>query len=256
MKIDVMNLQGKSVSSLELPADLFGQEVRADLLQRAVKYQLASVRAGTAHTITRGEVDRTKQKWFRQKGTGRARHGARSSNIFVGGGVVFGPRGRDFSHSLPKKVRQLALKTALSSKAADKKLVVVDELKLSSAKTKDFVAALAKLNITSAAFVVDSLDSNFDRASRNVPHLKVLPTEGANVYDILAHDTLVLTPAAIELLGQRLAAEKTEKVEAKRKPSEARSAASAKEGSAKAASKSEKPAKKPAAKKPAAKAAK
>lgn len=237
MKIDVMNLQGKAVSSLELPADLFGREVRADLLQRAVKWQLAGVRSGTAHTITRGEVDRTKQKWFRQKGTGRARHGARSSNIFVGGGVVFGPRGRDFSHSLPKKVRQLALKTALSSKAADKQLIVVDELKLTSGKTKDFIAALAKLNISSAAFVVDSLDANFDRASRNVPHLKVLPTEGANVYDILAHETLVLTPAAIELLAARLNGEAAEKAE---KP--------AKKAAAPKAEKSEKPAKKPAAK--------
>jgi large subunit ribosomal protein L4 len=207
MNIDILDLTGKKTGSLALPADLFGREVRADLLQRAVTWQLANQRAGLANTKTRGEINRSKKKVYRQKGTGGARHGARSPSLYVGGGVTFGPRPRDFNPDLPKKVRQLALKTALSSKAHDKTLMVVEDLALKSQKTKDFAASLSKLGVSSATFIVDSLDANFDKASRNIPNLKVVPTGGANVYDILRHRTLVLTPAAIQLLAARLATE-------------------------------------------------
>lgn len=219
MQIDIMNLDGKKVGKLDLNAALFGLEVRADLLQRAVKWQLAGARAGTAHTKTRSDVKRTGKKLYAQKKTGGARHGARSAPIFVGGGVAFGPKTRDFSTSLPKKVRQLALKTALSSKVADKQLIVIDEAKLSAPKTKDLASKLAKLSIKSATFVVDATDANFELASRNLPHLKVLPTEGVNVYDILRNDVLVLTENAVKMLETRFAGE-AEKTEAK-KPAKA-----------------------------------
>lgn len=242
MNLDIINLDGKKVGSIELSADLFGREIRADLLQRAVLWQQAGARAGTANTKTRGEIDRTKKKMYRQKGTGGARHGARSPSLFVGGGVVFGPRPRDFSTSLPKKVRQLALKTALSSKAASQNLIIIDEAKLSTFKTKDLAGKLAKLKVSNATFIVDSVDENFDKATRNIPHLKVLPTEGANVYDILHHETLVLTENAVKLLTGRLSAD--EAAPKAEKPAKAPKAA------AKA------PAEKAPVKKPAAKAAK
>lgn len=220
MQIDIMNLDGKKVGKIDLSADLFGREMRADLLQRAVKWQLAGSRAGTAKTKTRSEVKRTGKKLYAQKKTGGARHGARSSNIFVGGGTVFGPAPRDFSTSLPKKVRQLALKTALSSKAAAKQIIIIDEAKLTAPKTKELAGKLAKLSIKSVTFVVDSTDANFELASRNLPHLKVLPTEGVNVYDILRNDTLVLTENAVKMLETRLSGEAAEKAEAK-KPAKA-----------------------------------
>jgi large subunit ribosomal protein L4 len=253
--MDVVNLSGKSVGKVDLPQDLFGRDLRADLLQRAVTYQLASVRAGLAKTLTRGEIDRSKKKWFRQKGSGRARHGARSSNIFVGGGTAFGPSPRDFSISLPKKVRALAIKVALSTKFAGQKLIVVDKLELETPKTKAFIANLKALGVDNAAFIIESWDTNFDLASRNVPHLKVLPTEGANVYDILRHDVLITTPGAIKLLEQRLSTTKDgAEAKAAAKPVKAAAAkapkAEAKEPAAKAA------APKAAAKKPAAKATK
>src|SRR5690606_23110980 len=127
MNIDILSLDGKKTGSFDLPAELFGLEVRKDLLARAVQWQLEDKRAGLAHTKTRGEINRSHAKWFRQKGTGRARHGARTPNIFVGGGVVFGPRGREFGHSLTKKVRQLALKTAFSAKASSGDLILISE---------------------------------------------------------------------------------------------------------------------------------
>lgn len=239
MNIDVINLDGKKTGSLALDASVFGREVRADLLQRAVKWQLAKVRAGLAFTKTRGEIDRSKKKMYRQKGTGGARHGARSPSLFVGGGVVFGPRGRDFAATtnLPKQVRALALKTALSAKAAESKLIIIDEAKLSDHKTKGFAEKLAKLNLTKVTFIVDAIEPNFERASRNIPHLKVLPTEGANVYDILKGDTLVLTQNAVKMLESRLgdeakAAAKASKAEKAEKPA-AKKAAAAKPAAAK-----------------------
>lgn len=254
MNLDILSLDGKKTGSIELSADLFGREVRKDLLSRAVNYQLAAQRAGTAHTKTRGEINRTKKKMYRQKGTGGARHGARTANIFVGGGVVFGPRGRDFSHSLTKKVRQLALKTAFSAKAQEGNLIIISEAAMKSHKTKDLAANLAKMEATRATFIVDALDANFDKASRNLPFVKVLPTEGANVYDILHAPKLVLTENAVKMLEARLADGKPAKAKVDKPAKETKAKAAPKAKAAKAEA-SEKPAKAPA-KKPAAKAKK
>lgn len=206
MKMDIISLDGTKSGSIDLPKDIFGVEVRKDLLHRAVVWQQAAKRQGSANTKTRGEINRTNSKIYRQKGTGNARHGSRRVNIFRGGSVVFGPRPRDFSISLPKKVRALALKTALSAKVGDKKVLVLDEAKAGSHKTKDLAKQLSKLEAENALFIVDSLDENFDKASRNLPHVKVVPTEGVNVYDILRRDKLVVTKAAVPMLAERLAA--------------------------------------------------
>lgn len=240
MNIDILTLEGKKAGSIELAPGVFGLEVRTDLLQRAVVWQLDSNRVGLANTKTRGEIDRSKKKHGPQKKSGNARHGARSSNIFVGGGVVFGPRPRNFDTSLNKKVRTLAIKTALSAKAANQSLIVLDEAALSSPKTKDLASKLEKLNALNATFVVDSVDANFDKASRNLPHVKVLPTAGVNVYDILHHEKLVLTSKAVEMLSARLGSEE------KAKPAKAAKAPKA-EAKAPKAAKAEKPAAKKAA---------
>jgi len=249
MNLDIITLDGKKTGSVTLPASVFGVDVRADLLARAVNWQLAGQRSGLADTKTRGEVDLTKKKAYSQKKTGGARHGARSSNIFRKGGVVFGPAPRDFSTSLPKAVRKLALKTALSSKAAGKNLIVVDEAAMSSHKTKDLAAKLEKMGALNATFIVDSVEANFDKASRNLPHVKVLPTAGANVYDILGREKLILTSKAVDMLVARL-----EEGEAKVKP--AKKAAPKAEKAAKPAAEKKPAAKKAPAKKPAAKAKK
>ncbi len=247
MNIDILSLDGKKTGSLELPADVFGLEVRKDLLARAVQWQLEDKRAGLAHTKTRGEINRTHAKWYRQKGTGRARHGARTANIFVGGGIVFGPRGREFGHNLNKKVRQLALKTAFSAKAVSGDLIIISEAAAANHKTKDLAAKLAKLGAAKATFIVDAIDANFERASRNLPFIKVLPTEGANVYDIMKAPKLVLTENAVKMLAARLNGEKAPKAE---KPAKKAAAPKAEKSEAKAA---KAPAKKAAAPKAAAK---
>jgi len=200
MKIDVMTLDGKTEGSVELSKDVFGAPVRKDLLHRAILWQQARRRAGTADTKGRSEINATKKKLYRQKGTGGARHGAKSANIFRGGGIVFGPTPRSFAFKMTKKVRALALKTALSSKMADKKVVVLNEAVTKTHKTKDLSVQLNKLDLTNALFVVDSMNENFERASRNIPLIKVLPTEGVNVFDIMKADKLVLTKAAVAML--------------------------------------------------------
>lgn len=235
MNFDIISLDGNKTGSVDLPTNVFGLEVRTDLLARAVNWQLANNREWLAHTKTRGEIDRSKKKHGPQKKSGNARHGARSSNIFVGGGVVHGPRNRTTTNSLPKQVRALALKVALSSKVSTSNLIIVDEAALAAPKTKQLAALLTKLNAMNATFIVDSFESNFDLASRNLPHIKVIPTAGANVYDILQRDKLVLTSKAVSLLVARLSGEESEAAAATKAP---------------AAAKAEKPA---AAKKPATK---
>ncbi len=203
MKIDVVKLDAGKAGSVDLDDAIFGiEEVRADILQRAVKWQLSRRQAGTHKTKERSEIARTKKKFGRQKGGGGARHGARSAPIFVGGGVAHGPRVRSHATELPKKVRALALKHALSSKAGAKQLVVLDEARLDAPRTKDLSAALAKLGVTNA-LVIDgeTLDENFARAARNLPNFDVLPAQGLNVYDVLRRDTLVLTKAAVEKIN-------------------------------------------------------
>lgn len=204
MKTDIMTLDGKSVGSLELSQDVFGVEVRKDLLHRAVLWQQAAWRQGSASTLGRGEINRTGKKFVRQKGSGGARHGSKRVNIFRGGGVVFGPKPRSFAFDMPKKVRAFALKSALSSKAKSGDVVVLDQAKAESHKTKEMVGKLNGLNISNALFIVDSMDENFDKATRNIPHVRVLPTEGANVFDILKAKKLVMTKDAVSMLEATL----------------------------------------------------
>lgn len=204
MKLDVFTLDGKKDGSVELSKSIFGLEVRKDLLHRAVLWQQARWRAGTASTLGRSDVSYSKKKIYRQKGTGGARHGARSSNIFRKGGVVFGPTPRSFAFDMPKKVRALALKTALSAKAASGDVVVLKEATAKTHKTKDMAATLNKMELSSALFVVDSVDENFDKATRNIPHVSVVPTEGVNVFNILKAKKLVFTQNALPMIESSL----------------------------------------------------
>ena len=206
MKCDVIDLANKKTGSINLDEGIFGLEVRKDLLARAVKWQLSRRQAGTHKTKERGEIARTKKKFGRQKGGGGARHGSRNAPIFVGGGVAHGPRVRSHATELPKKVRALALKHALSTKAGAKQLVILDEARLDEAKTKALTEKFSKLGWSNALIIDgETLDENFARAARNIPLIDVLPAQGLNVYDVLRRDVLVLTKAAVEKINERLA---------------------------------------------------
>lgn len=206
MKTEVKSLVADATSPLELSDAIFGLDPRADILHRVVNWQLAKRQAGTHKTKTRSEIDLTKKKYGRQKGGGTARHGARSAPIFRGGGKAHGPVVRSHAFDLPKKVRALGLKLALSAKAKSDDLIVLEDTKLAETKTKSAIAAFEKLGITSA-LIIDgaTLDEGFARAARNVPKIDVLPVQGINVYDILRRDKLVLTRAAVAALEARLA---------------------------------------------------
>ncbi len=204
MQADVTTLDAKKAGTVELPDDVFGLDPRPDLLQRMVRYQLAKRRAGTHATKGRADINYTGAKLYRQKGTGRARHGSRRAGIFRGGGKSFGPKPRSHAIDLPKKVRTLALKHALSAKAQGQALVVIDKCELKDGKTRELKSHLTKLGFGSALIVDGSeLQESFARAIRNLPRVDVLPVQGINVYDILRHDTLVLSKAAIEALEAR-----------------------------------------------------
>jgi large subunit ribosomal protein L4 len=204
MKIDITTFNGGQAGSVELDDAIFGLEPRADILQRCVRWQLAKRRAGTHKTKGRSEIDRTTKKLYKQKGTGNARHGAASAPQFRGGGRAFGPVVRSHAHDLPKKVRALALKHALSAKARDASLIVVDEVTLGDAKTKALRDTFGKLGLGSALIIAGSeVDANFGRAARNLPNIDVLPVQGINVYDILRRDKLVLSRAAVDALEAR-----------------------------------------------------
>lgn len=207
MKIAVKTLENKEAGNIELDDAVFGVEVRADILHRMVHYQLNKRRAGTHKTKGKSDVSGTGKKPWKQKGTGRARAGNLRSNRFVGGATQFGPVVRSHATDLPKKQRVLAMKTALSAKAASGELIVLDAAKAADPKTKAMVAKLAAMGIGSALFVCgEEMDRNFALATRNIPHINVLPCDGANVYDILRHEKLVLTKDAVENLTKRLAA--------------------------------------------------
>ena len=207
MKLDVIKLDGGKGGQIDLPDDIFGIEViRPDILQRVVTWQLAKRRAGTHKIKTRNEVARTGKKMYRQKGTGGARHGDRKAAQFVGGAKVFGPVVRSHEVSLPKKVRALGLKHALSSKAKAGTLVVMDSMVLDSAKTAALLDSFTKIGLTNALVIAGpEVDGNLKLAARNIPHFDVLPSAGLNVYDILRRDTLVLTRAAIDAIAARFA---------------------------------------------------
>ena len=204
MKADVTTLDVKKAGTVELPDHVFGLEPRPDILQRMVRYQLAKRRSGTVSVQDRSEVSYTGARLSRQKGTGRARHGSRRANLFRGGGKSFGPKPRSYAIDLPKKVRALALRHALSAKAKSETLIVIDKCELNEPKTKGLKARFAKLGFGSV-LIIDgaTVHEAFARAARNLPHVDVLPVAGINVYDILRHEKLVLTKAAVEALEAR-----------------------------------------------------
>lgn len=205
MKTNVLTLDAKKAGDIDLDEAIFGVPARADILHRVVNWQLAKRRAGTHAVKFRSDIARTGARLGRQKGGGTARHGSRRSNIFVGGGRAFGPIPRDHGFDLPKKIRKLGLKSALSAKQADGKLIVVDVAELKDGKTKELADKLGKLGLANALFIDGAeVNENFKRAVQNIPNIDVLPTQGANVYDILRRDTLVLTKAAVAQLGERL----------------------------------------------------
>jgi len=205
MKASVKNLANQEVGSIELDETVFGLPVRKDILARMVNYQLAKRRAGTHKTKLIGDIAGTTKKPWNQKGTGRARQGSLRSPQFRGGAVIFGPLVRSHAFDLQKKVRKLALKTALSAKVAEGKLIVIDQAAFDEAKTKVLAERFAALG-WSNVLIIDGqeLNEGFARAARNLPKVDVLPQQGANVYDILRRDVLVLTQAAVECLEARL----------------------------------------------------
>ena len=204
MDSKVTGLNGEASGSIELPDDIFGLEPRVDILQRMVRYQLSKRQAGTHKTKTRGEIAMSTKKFGNQKGGGRARHGAKSAPQFRGGGKAFGPVVRSHAHDLPKKVRALALKHALSDKVKCEKLIILSEASIDEPKTKGLTATLAKLGLANA-LIIDgaALNDNFRKAASNIVGIDVLPVQGINVYDIMRRDTLVLTKAAVEALTER-----------------------------------------------------
>ena len=204
MKFDITTLAGENAGSVELDEAIFGLEPRADLLQRCVRWQLAKRQAGTHAVKNRAEIWRTGKKMYKQKGTGNARHGSARVAQFRGGGRAFGPQVRSHAHDLPKKVRALALRHALSSKARDASLIVVDDARLTDPKTKALRDQFGKLGLSSALIIAGAeVETGFQRAARNIPNIDVLPVQGINVYDILRRDKLVLTRAAVDALEAR-----------------------------------------------------
>ena len=205
MKLPVVKLDAKKAGEIELADAVFGiEDIRSDILQRMVRYQLSKRQAGTHSTQNRDDVSRTTKKLYRQKGTGGARHGSRNAPIFVGGGVAHGPHPHSHAHALPKKVRALAMKHALSSKVKDEALIVLDGF--DGEKTKDLVAQLKALNISNALFIGGAeVNEKFAKAARNIPNIDVLPLAGLNVYDVLRRKTLVLSREAVEGVNARFA---------------------------------------------------
>lgn len=205
MKLPVVKLDAKKAGEIELDDAVFGiAEIRSDILQRMVRYQLSKRQAGTHSTLSRSNVARTTKKFGAQKGSGGARHGSRNAPIFVGGGTAHGPHPHSHAHDLPKKVRALAMKHALSAKVKDEALIVLDGL--SGDKTKEVSAQLKKLGICNALVIGgEKLDEKFAKAARNIPNIDVLPLAGLNVYDVMRRKTLVLTREAVDGVNKRFA---------------------------------------------------
>jgi len=202
--VDVLNIQGNKVSQAELPDAIFDVPVKKTVLHQVVTAQLAKRRAGTACVKNRSDVTGSTRKLYRQKGTGRARRGDIKSPLLRGGGVIFGPHPRSYEKKVPKKVRKLALKMALTCKLKEAELLILDQFEMAQIKTKDFVSAIQTLNAANALFVTADQDLNLELSSRNVPGVKVMRLEGLNVYDILKYEKLVLLEGAIAGIEGRL----------------------------------------------------
>lgn len=204
MKAKVLTLDAGDAGEIELNDAIFGLEPRADLMHRVVVWQLAKRRAGTHKTKTRGEVNRTTKKVYRQKGTGSARHGARSAPLYVGGGKAMAPVVRSHAYDLPKKVRTTALKHALSAKVKESKLVILDAAQVDSVKTNAVAKKLGKLAEGNVLLVDGAFDEKFALSARNLERVSLLPADGLNVYDVLRRDTLIVTKSAIKAIEERL----------------------------------------------------
>ena len=204
MKLTIKTLEGADAGSVDLSDEIFGLEPRADILHRVVRWQLAKRRAGTHDVKNRAEIHRTGKKMYKQKGTGSARHSSARANLFRGGGRSFGPTPRSHEHDLPKKVRALGLKHALSTKVKAGSIVVLEKASTEAAKTKSLKAQFEKLGFKSVLIIDGAeVDKNFALAARNIQLVDVLPVQGINVYDIMRRNTLVLTRAAVDALEAR-----------------------------------------------------
>ena len=209
-KLDIKNITGKSVGSVELDEAVFGAEIHEHLLWEVVKWQLAKRRSGTASTKRLGEVRGSSKKVWKQKGTGQARQGSRQAPHFVGGGSVFGPKPRSYEYNMPRKAKKIALRSALSLRASENKIIVVDAFS-TDGKTKSVASALAALATGAKALIVDGKDNaNLSRGARNLATSQWIAPEGINVYDILRHETVVLTKAALESITTALKPEASE----------------------------------------------
>jgi large subunit ribosomal protein L4 len=202
MEVPVLNMAGDQIGTVELPADIFEVEVNVGLMHQAYVRQMANARLGTAKTKTRGEINRTKAKWYRQKGTGRARHGARSAPIFVGGGVAHGPQPRDFSKKMPRKMRRQALRSALSALAADGQIVVVDQMALDAPNTRVMDGILYNLvgAENTALVLVTERNEAVERSVRNLPNARTLRASYLNIRDLLSHDRVIIPQDALEVI--------------------------------------------------------
>jgi large subunit ribosomal protein L4 len=204
MDLNVKTLDGKDAGKLSVSDLIFGLDPREDIIARMIRYQLAKKQQGTHQTKTRAEIARTGKKMYKQKGTGRARHHSARAPQFRGGGRAHGPVVRSHAHDLPKKLRALALRHALSAKLKSEDVIIIDNLVATEAKTKILVGALDGLGLTNALFIGGAeLDTNFKLAAQNIPNIDVLPVQGINVYDILRRKKLVLSKAAVEALEER-----------------------------------------------------
>lgn len=201
MKVPVRNLAGKEVDTVDLPAEIFEAEVKVDLMHQAYVRQISNARLGTHSAKTRAEVVRTKAKWYRQKGTGRARHGSRSAPIFVGGGKAHGPRPRKYTKDMPRKMRRAALRSALSALVRDEQLIVVDEFKLSEARTSTAKQALQTLTGNASTLVLlPGRDEAVERSISNLPYAQTLNARYLNIRDLFNHDKVVLPLEALEVI--------------------------------------------------------
>ena len=203
-KMDVYNSKREVVSNVNLSPAIFGAEVKDHLFYDVIRMQLANRRKGSASTKGRSEVRGGGKKPYRQKGTGRARAGSTRSPLWTGGGVIFGPKPKDYSYKVTKKVRKAALRSVLTKKLEDKKLIVVDGFDLNEIKTKNFLKIMKKLDFTKALIVIPERDKNLELSSRNVKEVKVLPAQGINVFDVLKYDKLVMTTDAIKVVEKAL----------------------------------------------------
>ena len=202
-KVDVYNLDGAVIGQIELSDAVFGIEHNQSVMHQVVKNQLANRRQGTGSTKTRSEVSGGGKRPWRQKGTGRARHGSTRSAQYVGGGIIFGPKPRDYHYTVSKKVRRLAIKSALSTKLQEKQLIVVENFELAEAKTKNFVTALKKLNVTDRVLVVENEKNvNLELAARNIAKVQLSRANTINVFDLLKNEVLLISKAAVEKIQE------------------------------------------------------